>query len=139
MTPILDRVGGTARRVAAGAITTAVLTAGLALVAPAPVRAQEPTEDQAARQAAGWLASELEANDYVMPDFSGSPGSRDFGLTIDAFFVLAAAGVGGDVADRVVERIEQDGWQYTQWSPAHGSSADMGSYAKVALALQVAG
>lgn len=128
---------GIARRTAAAATATAV-AGGLFLGSAQPASANPPSDDPRATQAAGWLARQLEANDYVMPNFSGEAGTKDFGLTIDALFVLAAAGVGGDVADRVVDRIKTDGWEYLQWDDVH-DQVDIGGWAKVALALEVGG
>jgi hypothetical protein len=125
------------RRLAAVATSVTVATGALLVVAPS-ASANPPTDDPRASQAAGWLARQLEANDYVMPNFSGEAGTKDFGLTIDALFVLAAAGVGGDVADQVVDKIQTDGWEYLQWDDVH-DQVDIGGWAKVALALEVAG
>jgi len=129
------------------ATTTLALAGGLLLTGPpapaaardatAPggvtVAAQSPTDDEPAKQAAGWLVRQLEANDYTMPGFS--PGNPDWGLTIDALFALAASGVGGDAAEQVVDKILEDGATFIAWA----SDTDMGSRAKLALALQVGG
>ena len=53
--------------------------------------AYSASADGDALAAAGWIGRQLEANGGVLPGASGT----DYGLTIDAIFALAAAGVGG--------------------------------------------
>lgn len=102
-----------------------------------PLRAEAaPDRADAGVLAASYIASELKANDYRMPSFSGEPGTVDWGLTIDALLALAATGVGKDVATQVAGALKTDGWEYIQWAQ---KGSDMGSFAKLAFAYEVAG
>lgn len=125
---------GTVRRRGAHLIVAAVVAvAGLCGLPGSAATAAEPSP--AAQSGVDWLERELEANDYTLPDFSGAPGTTDWGLTIDALIAIAGAGRGGEVSDQVVERITTDGRAYIQWA----SDQEMGGRAKLAYALLLAG
>ncbi|MEO5834711.1 MAG: hypothetical protein ABIR83_15245 [Nakamurella sp.] len=78
---------------------------------------------------AGWLGRQLDAGNGLI---NGSPG-----LTIDAVYALAAAGVGGDTIDRSAAALLAAGSAYS------GTQAEVAAkfaqVAKLALALQIAG
>ncbi len=89
--------------------------------------------DGDALAAAGWIGRQLEANGGVLPGAGGT----DYGLTIDAIFALAAAGVGGNDIAAAAQAIYQSG---TAYLGAVGDAANnAGKIAKTTLALQVAG
>ena len=61
--------------------------------------------DGDALAAAGWIGRQLEANGGVLPGAGGT----DYGLTIDAIFALAAAGVGSNDIATTAQAIYQSG------------------------------
>ncbi|MCL2483642.1 MAG: hypothetical protein FWF43_09580 [Propionibacteriaceae bacterium] len=83
--------------------------------------------------AAAWIASQLAASDDVM----GSGSSTDWGLTIDALFALASAGVGEEQIAATAAKINASGISYIGTSASLGTSWP--AVAKTALALEVAG
>lgn len=107
---------------------TAALTLGALLLAPTAPAQADATTDPAARAAAVWIAKDLQAHGNVAPGFNGA----DWGLTIDAIFALASAGVAKDVADQAVQQVASSGMGFIQYG-------GIGSRAKLALALQVGG
>jgi hypothetical protein len=98
---------------------------------PPPARV-DPAPANAA-QAAGWIGRELAASDGV----ATLNGAADWGLTIDALFALAAAGVGGDQAAATAAKLQASGEAYA--GAAAELDAKWPAVAKLALALQVAG
>ncbi len=115
----------------------------IAATAPAPVvppgneivdpPSYPATGDGDALAAAGWIGRQLEANGGVLPGAGGT----DYGLTIDAIFALAAAGVGAADITIAAQAIDHSGIAYIG-APAD-SAANAGKIAKTTLALQVAG
>jgi hypothetical protein len=91
------------------------------------------SSDSDALAAAGWIGRQLEANGGVLPGAGGT----DYGLTIDAIFALAAAGVGGNDIATAAQAIYQSGTAYL--GAVGDSAANAGKIAKTTLALQVAG
>lgn len=87
----------------------------------------------ARQEGAAWLARELAANDDVLA--LGS--TTDWGLTADALFALAGAGVGGDQIARTAEALYHSGTAYVG-TPA-GLAMRWPFLAKTVLALQIAG
>ncbi|WP_418058821.1 hypothetical protein [Pimelobacter simplex] len=131
----MSRRSAVVRRLAT-LLTALALAVGVTAGLTPAATANPPSDDPRVQQAAGWLARQLEANGYVMPGYTGQPGTADIGLTIDALFVLVAAGVGRDAVDEIADRLEEDSWAlYLQ----NQSTQNLGAFAKVALALQIAG
>ncbi|MCL2471875.1 MAG: hypothetical protein FWF25_09105 [Propionibacteriaceae bacterium] len=83
--------------------------------------------------AAAWIAAQLAASDDVM----GSGSSTDWGLTIDALFSLASAGVGKEQIAATAAKINASGTAYIGTSASLATSWP--AVAKTALALEVAG
>jgi LPXTG-motif cell wall-anchored protein len=110
---------------------TLILSASIPLAAPVAASAA-PVADPAA-SAAGWLGRELASGGDVL----ALNGATDWGLTIDALFALAAAGVGADQGAATAAKLNESGEAYI------GAAADIdtkwSAVAKLALALQVAG
>jgi len=88
---------------------------------------------KAQRAAAAWMAAELADNKNVLAYW----GSTDWGLTMDALFALAGAGVGGSQITATANALYASGEDYI------GSPSQLPSQwpyvAKTVLALQVAG
>ncbi|WP_456698135.1 fibronectin type III domain-containing protein [Aeromicrobium sp. P5_D10] len=95
------------------------------IVAPATIKAKQA--------GAAWLARELASNDDVL----GYGANTDWGLTADAVFALAGAGVAGDQIAETADAIYHSGSAYT------GTPSNLASrwpfVAKTVLALQIAG
>ncbi|WP_111766136.1 hypothetical protein [Nakamurella deserti] len=95
---------------------------------PVEVPAYGPAQGSATA-VAGWIGRQLEAGDGLI---NGSPG-----LTVDAVYALAAAGVGGDTIDRSAAALLASGSAYV--GTAAEAPAKFAQIAKFALALQIAG
>lgn len=82
-----------------------------------------------ATAAAGWIGRQLAAGDGLI--------NGDAGLTVDAIYTLAAAGVGADVITQSAQALYASGASYI------GTTAEIparfGRIAKMVLALQIAG
>ena len=107
---------------------------------PAPPSAGHPSSDPDVLASAGWLGRQLAASNGVLGstfDLGDGPVFfPDWGLTEDALFGLAAAGVGKDQIEATANKIWNSGEDYV------GRAGDTTSWkyvAKTALALQVAG
>jgi hypothetical protein len=86
-----------------------------------------------AQAGAAWIASQL-AQDG---DVATTSGFTDWGLTTDAIFALASAGVGGDQIKASAAKLYASG---DQWIGAPGSvGQNWARVAKLALGLEVAG
>lgn len=96
--------------------------------APVEVPAYGPGSGSAAA-VAGWLGRQLDAGNGLI---NGSPG-----LTIDAVYALAAAGVGGDTMDRSAAALLAAGSTYVGTTAE--TAANFAQVAKLAFALQIAG
>jgi len=92
-----------------------------------------PTGDGDALAAAGWIGRQLQASGGVLQP----GGTADFGLTMDAMFALAAAGVGGSEIKNAANALYDSGSGYL--GAASDAAANAGKIAKTTLALQVAG
>lgn len=82
---------------------------------------------------AAWLAAQLAANDDVL----GNGAVTDWGLTEDALFALAGAGVAGDQIAETADAIYHSGSAYVGARSA--LAGKWPSLAKTVLALQIAG
>ena len=102
-------------------------------VVPVPPSATHGSAD--AGLSAAWIAAQLKANGDVLPTTSGT--ATDWGLTIDAVFALASAGVGGDQLDATAAKLYASGTAYVGEPSAIGTSWP--SAAKMILGLEVAG
>ncbi len=109
--------------------TALAVAVTLGVTAPASAA---PSEGADAQSTATYLEHQLSKNDYTLP---GSFSPTDWGLTIDALFALAAIGGHDDTVEKVAQRVQADGWDYLQYS----CYSDIGSFAKVSLALQIGG
>ncbi|WP_433221408.1 cell wall anchor protein [Dactylosporangium sp. CS-047395] len=120
------------------ATVTAALTAALAAAAGA-FAAPAPAEQSAGRDAATWLATQLE--DGVLTNF----GMPDIGLTIDALLALHATGAAPAAADHVADQITANAATFSYYEIDYDNDGDLdrivdaGSTAKLLLAAEVAG
>ena len=95
-----------------------------------------PSPNQAspnAGLAAAWIGAQLAANGDVLGGETGT----DWGLTIDALFALASAGVGGDQIAATASKLYASVTAYV--GDAGSLSSSWASVAKMVLALEVAG
>lgn len=111
----------------------AIAAAGTERTLPAAPLCSTPAADPRALQAARWIGTQLAAtsNGLLGGDFP------DYGLSMDAVFALAAAGVGGQQIARTAEAVRASGYDTDTSFLYAGASA--GAIAKVVLTLQVAG
>jgi hypothetical protein len=107
---------------------------------PAPPSAGRPSSDPDVLASAGWLGRQLATSNGVLGNTfdlgDGPVFFPDWGLTEDALFGLAAAGVGKDQIDATANKIWNSGEDYI--GPP-GDSSSWKYVAKTAFALQVAG
>ena len=107
---------------------------------PAPPSAGRPSSDPDVLASAGWLGRQLATSNGVLGNTfdlgDGPVFFPDWGLTEDALFGLAAAGVGKDQIDATANKIWNSGEDYV--GPP-GDSSSWKYVAKTAFALQVAG
>lgn len=123
------------------ALGALLLAAFLTLIAPAMHVSGAPAEQQvAARSALDWLADELNRNGATMPGFT--PGSTDWGLTMDTVLAFVTSGEGNApeavaATDRIAtaEAISA----YTTWDPEVPGVRVAGATAKTLLTLRSAG
>ncbi|GEM_PF-6480380 len=107
------------------------LTAIPAGADPVPPLSDDPAT--AAEVAAGWLALELVDDERIEGEFG-----PDVGLTADAVFALAAAGVAGDQLEAAIAWLSTQAPGYTQGVPFDQEDAVYaGATAKLILALLV--
>ena len=110
--------------------------AALTLAAPATAASAHPGVDRAGA-AAGWLARQLVDGERFEVVFDGVA-YPDQGLTLDAVFAFAAAGVADDFGTRALDWVTRpdvrDGYVGDG-----GTEAYAGATAKLALAVQVRG
>ncbi|WP_063741272.1 prenyltransferase/squalene oxidase repeat-containing protein [Saccharothrix syringae] len=91
-----------------------------------------------AAAAAGWLARRLVDGDHLETEYGGTR-FVDHGLTLDALFALAAAGVAEDRADAITAWFARPETVATYLHFGDPNTSYAGSYAKLALAVQVRG
>lgn len=108
---------------------------------PAALPARElaavtPTTNAHALAAARWIGTQLENSPTGL---LGSAEFPDYGLTMDAMFALAGAGVGGDLVKETGEKIWNSGTAYIDGDTQSDKNARFAAIAKTALALDVAG
>ena len=130
-------VPGPTRRVlaAASAALLALLTASAVVASPA--QAAPPTTDDQAAAAAGWLSRQFVDGNHLETTSSGQV-FPDYGLTLDAVFGFAAAGVAGDTAEAAMAWIGQPA-NLASYVGNGSTESYAGSLAKLSLSAQVQG
>ena len=123
------------RALAAAAAALAVFTV-LGVAAPA-AQAAPPATDVPAEAAAGWLARQFVDGTHLETELGGV-GYPDAGLTVDAVFAFAAAGVSGDTAGAALSWLGEPANLETYVGNGTTDSYP-GALAKLALAAQVEG
>jgi hypothetical protein len=114
-----------------GRVMIAALLATLLSIASVGTAAAEPAADDATLTAAGWLASQLVEGERLEGGFG-----PDVGLTADAVFALAGAGVAADELTATVDWLSGQVAGYTQGQPWDAEDAVYaGATAKLILAL----
>ncbi|MFE6610469.1 prenyltransferase/squalene oxidase repeat-containing protein [Amycolatopsis sp. NPDC057786] len=109
------------------------MVCGIALVAaPAAAAATHNKADAAA----GWLARQMTDGERFEADFGGQK-FPDQGLTIDAIFAFAAAGVSDTNAGKAIAWLAKP--EITSGYVGSGTEAYAGAHAKLLLAAQVRG
>ncbi|MDT5023802.1 MAG: hypothetical protein QOE61_228, partial [Micromonosporaceae bacterium] len=119
----------------------AVAAVALVGIGPRPALAAVPTTTDPAQAAAGWLARQLIDGERFATTYQGVE-YPDQGLTIDALFALAAAGVAGTNTEKIITWLATpavlNGYLGTADDPYFpGFSA--GATAKTILAAEVTG
>ncbi|MFE2757207.1 prenyltransferase/squalene oxidase repeat-containing protein [Actinosynnema sp. NPDC059335] len=124
------------RRTAAVIAAAAVTALALAPAARSQDEARAVPTTDASDAAAGWLARQLVDGDHFLYPGTTSP---DQGSTLDALFAFTAAGVASDSADKALAWLARPEViaNYLHFDDPAESFA--GSYAKLALAVQVRG
>lgn len=107
---------------------------GLVLAVPSGTAAA-PTSNKA-EAAAGWLARQLVGGDHFETDLGGVK-YPDQGLTIDAIFAFAAAGVADDSANSATSWLARP--EIASGYLGEGTERYAGAHAKLLLATQVRG
>jgi hypothetical protein len=119
----------------------AVAAVALVGIGPRPALAAVPTTTDPAQAAAGWLARQLINGEHFGATFQGVE-YPDQGLTIDALFALAAAGVAGTNTEKIITWLATpavlNGYLGTADDPYYPGFA-AGATAKTILAAQIAG
>lgn len=130
-------VPGPTRRVlaAASAALLALLTASAVVASPA--QAAPPTTDDPAAAAAGWLSRQFVDGNHLETTSSGQV-FPDYGLTLDAVFGFAAAGVAGDTAEAAMAWIGEPA-NLASYVGNGSTESYAGSLAKLSLSAQVQG
>jgi hypothetical protein len=118
-------------------LTTLLAGSAVAVMLAAFPASAAPTTDQPAPAAAGWLAGQMVDGERFETEFDGQV-FPDQGLTVDAVFAFAAAGVAGDRIDAALDWLATPDVLGGYLGTAFGS-AFAGSYAKLAFAAQVTG
>jgi LPXTG-motif cell wall-anchored protein len=126
--------------------STWLLTLAIAMVAcswvatPRPAASAPPAPTPQAAPALAWLARELGDHGGTLPGFS--PGTTEWGLTLDAVLAFGAAGAQDDpAAVAATERIAtaEAVTAYTTWDPGVAGVRAAGPTAKVLLTLLTMG
>lgn len=120
---------------AASAALLASLTAFAVLASPA--QAAPPTTDDPAAAAAGWLARQFVDGNHLETTSSGQT-FADAGLTLDAVFGFAAAGVAGDTAEAAMAWIGEPA-NLASYVGDGTAESYAGALAKLSLTAQVQG
>ena len=130
-------VPGPTRRglAAASAALLALLTASAVVASPA--QAAPPTTDDPAAAAAGWLSRQFVDGNHLETTSSGQV-FPDYGLTLDAVFGFAAAGVAGDTAEAAMAWIGEPA-NLASYVGNGSTESYAGSLAKLSLSAQVQG
>jgi hypothetical protein len=118
-----------------GRVLIAALLATLLSISSVGTAAAQPVTDDATLTAAGWLASRFVEGERLEGGFG-----PDAGLTADAVFALAGAGVAADELTAAVDWLAGQVAGYTQGQPWDAEDAVYaGATAKLILALLVDG
>jgi hypothetical protein len=114
-------------------LTLAQVLGHRGLVVVPPSAPGQPAPGENPKLAAAWLGAQLKANGNVF----AYNGQTDWGLTIDAMFALAAAGVGGEQLAATAAKLAASGPEYV--GAPNQTATKWAALAKTVLALQVAG
>lgn len=124
------------RRTAAVIAAAAVTALALAPAARSQDAAQALPTTDAADAAAGWLARQLVDGDHFLYPGTTFP---DQGSTLDALFAFTAAGAASDSADKALAWLAKPEVIANYLHLDDPAESFAGSYAKLALAVQVRG
>lgn len=131
--PVVGHIRRRARAVLALALCGLAVTAGFT---GRPASAAPPSVE--AGPALDWLAGQLSRNGGSLPGFS--PGSSDWGLTVDAVLAFVAAGRSSDpAAEAATDLLVANAAEFTTWAPEMPQVRVAGATAKLLLVVTAMG